>query len=81
MPGQNGSIKSWTVGQWQNGFFHAVAGIGYSEYRAGQAKDQLGMSTHCGSGGADCGARFLCRGAGLLDTRKHAVARDRDRQC
>ncbi|MPZ57768.1 MAG: ABC transporter substrate-binding protein [Rhizobiales bacterium] len=25
--------KYWTVGQWQDGFFHAVAGVGFSEYK------------------------------------------------
>ena len=25
--------RSWTVGQWQNGFFHAVAGVGFADYR------------------------------------------------
>jgi branched-chain amino acid transport system substrate-binding protein len=31
LPGQT-LDKVWTVGQWQNGFFNAVAGIGYSEF-------------------------------------------------
>ncbi len=25
--------KYWTVGQWQDGFFHAVAGVGFSDYK------------------------------------------------
>ena len=30
--GENGLNRSWTVGQWQGGFFHAVSGIGYTEF-------------------------------------------------
>jgi branched-chain amino acid transport system substrate-binding protein len=25
--------RFWTVGQWQDGFFHAVAGVGFSDYK------------------------------------------------
>ena len=25
--------KFWTVGQWQDGFFHAVAGVGFTDYK------------------------------------------------
>jgi branched-chain amino acid transport system substrate-binding protein len=25
--------RYWTVGQWQDGFFHAVAGVGFSDYK------------------------------------------------
>jgi len=25
--------RYWTVGQWQDGFFHAVAGVGFADYR------------------------------------------------
>jgi len=30
--------KFWTVGQWQNGFFHAVAGVGFDKYAPIQLK-------------------------------------------
>ena len=25
--------RYWTVGQWQDGFFHAVAGVGFTDYK------------------------------------------------
>jgi branched-chain amino acid transport system substrate-binding protein len=25
--------RYWTVGQWQDGFFHAVAGVGFADYK------------------------------------------------
>ena len=28
----DGLDKAWTVGQWQGGFFHAVSGIGYTDF-------------------------------------------------
>jgi branched-chain amino acid transport system substrate-binding protein len=34
--------KVWTVGQWQNGFFNAVAGIGYSEFAPVKLKTNWG---------------------------------------
>src|SRR5262245_15443939 len=40
--GQNGLSKSWTVGQWQNGFFHAVSGIGYTEFAPVKLKTSWG---------------------------------------
>ena len=30
--------RFWTVGQWQNGFFHAVSGTGYGNYKPVQLK-------------------------------------------
>jgi branched-chain amino acid transport system substrate-binding protein len=30
--------KFWTVGQWQDGFFHAVDGVGFSQYRPARLK-------------------------------------------
>jgi len=30
--------RYWTVGQWQDGFFHAVAGVGFSDYKPVQLK-------------------------------------------
>jgi branched-chain amino acid transport system substrate-binding protein len=30
--------RFWTVGQWQGGFFHAVSGVGFSEYKPVQLK-------------------------------------------
>jgi branched-chain amino acid transport system substrate-binding protein len=30
--------RFWTVGQWQGGFFHAVSGVGYSNYKPVQLK-------------------------------------------
>jgi branched-chain amino acid transport system substrate-binding protein len=41
LPGQM-LDKAWTVGQWQNGFFHAVAGIGYSDYAPVKLKNSWG---------------------------------------
>jgi branched-chain amino acid transport system substrate-binding protein len=41
LPGQT-LDKVWTVGQWQNGFFNAVAGIGYSEFAPVKLKTNWG---------------------------------------
>ncbi|MFM9886803.1 MAG: amino acid ABC transporter substrate-binding protein [Burkholderiales bacterium] len=30
--------RYWTVGQWQGGFFHAVSGVGYADYKPVQLK-------------------------------------------
>ena len=30
--------RYWTVGQWQDGFFHAVAGVGFTDYKPVQLK-------------------------------------------
>jgi branched-chain amino acid transport system substrate-binding protein len=40
--GQNGLSKAWTVGQWQNGFFHAVSGIGYADFAPVKLKTSWG---------------------------------------
>ena len=42
LPGQMGLDKSWTVGQWQNGFFAAVSGIGYTEFAPVKLKTSWG---------------------------------------
>jgi branched-chain amino acid transport system substrate-binding protein len=34
--------KAWTVGQWQNGFFDAVAGVGFPEYAPVKLKTNWG---------------------------------------
>jgi len=37
---RNQQMKNvWTVGQWQNGFFHAVAGEGYTNFKPVKVKD------------------------------------------
>jgi len=41
LPGQT-LDKVWTAGQWQNGFFNAVAGIGYSEFAPVKLKTNWG---------------------------------------
>jgi len=41
LPGQM-LDKVWTVGQWQNGFFHAVAGVGYSDLAPVKLKTNWG---------------------------------------
>jgi len=34
--------KVWTVGQWQNGFFAAVAGVGFTDFAAVKLKSNWG---------------------------------------
>ena len=41
LPGQM-LDKVWTVRQWQNGFFHAVAGVGYSDLAPVKLKTNWG---------------------------------------
>jgi hypothetical protein len=31
--------RYWTVGQWQDGFFHAVDGVGFSDYKPVRLKE------------------------------------------
>jgi len=42
LPGQMGLDKSWTVGQWQNGFFASVSGIGYTDFAPVRLKTSWG---------------------------------------
>lgn len=41
LPGQQ-LDNIWTVGQWQNGFFAAVAGLGYTNYAPVKQKTSWG---------------------------------------
>ena len=34
--------RYWTVGQWQDGFFHAVNGVGFDNYKPVRLKDGWG---------------------------------------